>query len=139
VTNSGVKKKTTTTEKTPKKGRVVYKTTPAQGKKTTTELFIPEPAREPPPETLVKPKNKDNEGKKPKSKDVAEGWLFASKAIVQLFINPFSGAFIDKIGYDIPMCIGWYFILNYFEFCFKSFVLFWLFKMKQLIIETKKN
>lgn len=38
--------------------------------------------------------------------DSAVGFLFASKAIVQLFINPFSGAVIDKIGYDIPMMIG---------------------------------
>ena len=40
------------------------------------------------------------------SEDVAVGFLFASKAFVQLLINPFSGAFIDKIGYDMPMCIG---------------------------------
>ncbi len=40
------------------------------------------------------------------SEDVAVGFLFASKAFIQLFVNPFSGAFIDKIGYDIPMCIG---------------------------------
>ena len=38
--------------------------------------------------------------------DAAIGFLFASKAIVQLFINPFSGAIIDKIGYDVPMMIG---------------------------------
>lgn len=36
----------------------------------------------------------------------ATGFLFASKAIVQLMVNPFSGALIDKIGYDIPMMIG---------------------------------
>nr|MBE5727604.1 VAChT [Cucujiformia] len=30
----------------------------------------------------------------------------ASKAIVQLMVNPFSGATIDKIGYEIPMMIG---------------------------------
>lgn len=36
----------------------------------------------------------------------AVGMLFASKAVVQLFINPFSGAIIDRIGYDIPMMIG---------------------------------
>jgi len=36
----------------------------------------------------------------------AVGMLFASKAIVQLFINPFSGHIIDRIGYDIPMMIG---------------------------------
>ncbi|GIY80175.1 vesicular acetylcholine transporter [Caerostris darwini] len=38
--------------------------------------------------------------------DSAVGVLFASKAIVQLFINPFSGAIIDRIGYDTPMMIG---------------------------------
>lgn len=38
--------------------------------------------------------------------DSAVGVLFASKAIVQLFVNPFSGAVIDKIGYDVPMMIG---------------------------------
>ena len=38
--------------------------------------------------------------------DVRVGYLFASKAAVQLLVNPFSGAFIDRIGYDVPMCIG---------------------------------
>lgn len=38
--------------------------------------------------------------------DSATGVLFASKAIVQLMINPFSGALIDRIGYDLPMMIG---------------------------------
>lgn len=38
--------------------------------------------------------------------DSALGFLFASKAIVQLMVNPFSGAMIDRIGYDIPMMIG---------------------------------
>ncbi|CAF4066928.1 unnamed protein product [Rotaria magnacalcarata] len=40
------------------------------------------------------------------SEDVAVGTLFGSKAMIQLLINPFSGALIDRIGYDIPMCIG---------------------------------
>lgn len=34
------------------------------------------------------------------------GVLFASKAIVQLMVNPFTGAFIDRVGYDKPMMIG---------------------------------
>lgn len=38
--------------------------------------------------------------------DSATGLLFASKAIVQLMVNPFSGALIDKIGYELPMMIG---------------------------------
>ncbi|XP_051166170.1 vesicular acetylcholine transporter [Leptopilina boulardi] len=38
--------------------------------------------------------------------DRATGVLFASKAIVQLMVNPFSGALIDKIGYDLPMLVG---------------------------------
>lgn len=36
----------------------------------------------------------------------AVGLLFSIKAIVQLIVNPFSGAIIDRIGYDIPMMIG---------------------------------
>jgi DHA1 family vesicular acetylcholine transporter-like MFS transporter 3 len=36
----------------------------------------------------------------------AIGVLFASKAIVQFFINPFTGALIDRIGYDRPLMIG---------------------------------
>lgn len=54
----------------------------------------------------MKPKENDDESEQ-ESEDVAVGFLFASKAFVQLFINPFSGAFIDRIGYDVPMCIGW--------------------------------
>lgn len=38
--------------------------------------------------------------------DSATGVLFASKAIVQLMVNPFSGALIDRIGYEVPMMIG---------------------------------
>ncbi|XP_053945906.1 vesicular acetylcholine transporter [Anastrepha ludens] len=38
--------------------------------------------------------------------DSATGILFASKAIVQLMVNPFSGGLIDRIGYDLPMMIG---------------------------------
>ena len=34
------------------------------------------------------------------------GVLFASKAIIQLLVNPFTGAFIDRVGYDMPMMIG---------------------------------
>ena len=51
-------------------------------------------------------KNNDEDDDDEGSEDVKIGWLFASKAIVQLLINPFSGAFIDRVGYDIPMCIG---------------------------------
>lgn len=36
----------------------------------------------------------------------AIGVLFASKAILQLLINPFTGGFIDRVGYDFPMVIG---------------------------------
>ena len=38
--------------------------------------------------------------------DSAIGILFASKAIVQLLVNPFSGAIIDRFGYDRPMMFG---------------------------------
>ncbi|XP_033108213.1 probable vesicular acetylcholine transporter-B [Anneissia japonica] len=34
------------------------------------------------------------------------GFLFASKAIIQLIVNPFAGTLIDRVGYDIPMIIG---------------------------------
>ncbi|XP_077468624.1 putative vesicular acetylcholine transporter-B [Stigmatopora argus] len=34
------------------------------------------------------------------------GVLFASKAIVQLLVNPLSGTFIDRVGYDVPLVIG---------------------------------
>jgi MFS transporter, DHA1 family, solute carrier family 18 (vesicular acetylcholine transporter), member 3 len=44
------------------------------------------------------------------SQDIKIGFLFASKAMVQLVVNPFSGAFIDKVGYDKPMCIGLFII-----------------------------
>ncbi|XP_061141887.1 probable vesicular acetylcholine transporter-A [Syngnathus typhle] len=38
--------------------------------------------------------------------DLQIGVLFASKAIVQLLVNPLSGTFIDRVGYDIPLVIG---------------------------------
>ncbi|CAL9687505.1 unnamed protein product [Knipowitschia caucasica] len=38
--------------------------------------------------------------------DLQIGVLFASKAVVQLLVNPLSGTFIDRVGYDIPLFIG---------------------------------
>ncbi|XP_061646754.1 probable vesicular acetylcholine transporter-A [Phyllopteryx taeniolatus] len=38
--------------------------------------------------------------------DLQIGVLFASKAVVQLLVNPLSGTFIDRVGYDIPLVIG---------------------------------
>uniref|UniRef100_A0A8C6UQS8 Solute carrier family 18 member 3a n=1 Tax=Neogobius melanostomus TaxID=47308 RepID=A0A8C6UQS8_9GOBI len=38
--------------------------------------------------------------------DVQIGVLFASKAVVQLMVNPLTGTFIDRVGYDIPLFIG---------------------------------
>ncbi|XP_006630348.1 probable vesicular acetylcholine transporter-A [Lepisosteus oculatus] len=38
--------------------------------------------------------------------DIKIGVLFASKAILQLLVNPLSGTFIDRVGYDIPLLIG---------------------------------
>ncbi|XP_055027240.1 probable vesicular acetylcholine transporter-A [Misgurnus anguillicaudatus] len=38
--------------------------------------------------------------------DVQIGVLFASKAILQLLVNPLTGTFIDRVGYDIPLIIG---------------------------------
>ncbi|KAK6633862.1 hypothetical protein RUM44_004469 [Polyplax serrata] len=54
-----------------------------------------------PPNGTQGPVKHDHHGQ-----DTSTGVLFASKAIVQLMINPFSGALIDRIGYDIPMMIG---------------------------------
>lgn len=38
--------------------------------------------------------------------DLQIGVLFASKAILQLLVNPLTGTFIDRVGYDIPLFIG---------------------------------
>ena len=38
--------------------------------------------------------------------DASIGILFASKAIVQLLVNPVSGTVIDRMGYDRPMMFG---------------------------------
>ena len=38
--------------------------------------------------------------------DSGIGLLFASKAAIQIFINPISGTIIDRIGYDWPMMFG---------------------------------
>lgn len=54
-----------------------------------------------PPNGTQGPVKHDHHGQ-----DTSTGVLFASKAIVQLMVNPFSGALIDRIGYDIPMMIG---------------------------------
>ncbi|XP_062987721.1 vesicular acetylcholine transporter isoform X2 [Elgaria multicarinata webbii] len=40
------------------------------------------------------------------NEDVKIGVLFASKAILQLLVNPLSGTFIDRVGYGIPLFIG---------------------------------
>jgi DHA1 family vesicular acetylcholine transporter-like MFS transporter 3 len=78
------------------RGRVVVRTTSSIGSSrvptTSTTTLSPLAA--------AKLKQEANE------EDVVVGYLFASKAMVQLLVNPFSGAFIDRIGYDVPMCIG---------------------------------
>jgi DHA1 family vesicular acetylcholine transporter-like MFS transporter 3 len=38
--------------------------------------------------------------------DSGIGLLFASKAMIQIFVNPISGTVIDRIGYDLPMMFG---------------------------------
>uniref|UniRef100_A0A8C8RNK3 Solute carrier family 18 member A3 n=1 Tax=Pelusios castaneus TaxID=367368 RepID=A0A8C8RNK3_9SAUR len=40
------------------------------------------------------------------NEDIKIGVLFASKAILQLLVNPLSGTFIDRVGYDLPLLIG---------------------------------
>ncbi|ESO87022.1 hypothetical protein LOTGIDRAFT_107236 [Lottia gigantea] len=57
----------------------------------------------------------------------AIGVLFASKAILQLMVNPFTGHLIDRIGYDYPMMIGliiMFFSTSVFAFGESYFVLF---------------
>lgn len=51
--------------------------------------------------------NSTNSTQVPKGNfDLQIGVLFASKAILQLLVNPLSGTFIDRVGYDIPLFIG---------------------------------
>uniref|UniRef100_A0A915LXF6 Major facilitator superfamily (MFS) profile domain-containing protein n=1 Tax=Meloidogyne javanica TaxID=6303 RepID=A0A915LXF6_MELJA len=38
--------------------------------------------------------------------EIELGWLFAAKALLQIFVNPFSGFIIDRVGYELPMIIG---------------------------------
>ncbi|KAM6306243.1 vesicular acetylcholine transporter [Aegotheles albertisi] len=45
------------------------------------------------------PAARDNE-------DVQIGVLFASKAILQLLVNPLSGTLIDRVGYEAPLLAG---------------------------------
>ena len=40
------------------------------------------------------------------SRETITGFLFASKAIVQLLCNPFSGHYIDRVGYVHPLMLG---------------------------------
>jgi len=40
------------------------------------------------------------------TEDKSIGWLFASKAIVQLFVSPFAGPIIDRLGYERPLIVG---------------------------------
>ena len=40
------------------------------------------------------------------SRETMTGFLFASKAIVQLCANPFTGVYIDRVGYVRPLALG---------------------------------
>ncbi|XP_035782995.1 vesicular acetylcholine transporter-like isoform X2 [Anopheles albimanus] len=62
---------------------------------------VEEPLNASAPTTAFTPHTSNHHGQ-----DTATGILFASKAIVQLMVNPFSGALIDRIGYDLPMMVG---------------------------------
>lgn len=42
----------------------------------------------------------------PDNEDLKIGVLFASKALLQLLVNPLSGTFIDRVGYPLPLFIG---------------------------------
>ncbi|KAG7228028.1 hypothetical protein INR49_005650 [Caranx melampygus] len=56
------------------------------------------------PNTSANSTSQDNSNRD--NLDVQIGVLFASKAILQLLVNPLSGTFIDRVGYDIPLLIG---------------------------------
>jgi len=43
---------------------------------------------------------------KTRADETSIGWLFASKAIVQLFVSPFAGPIIDSFGYERPLVVG---------------------------------
>lgn len=38
--------------------------------------------------------------------EIELGWLFASKALIQIIISLFSGYIIDRVGYELPMVGG---------------------------------
>lgn len=60
-----------------------------------------EPTRTPrPPGPALRPRYPTE------SEDVKIGVLFASKAILQLLVNPLSGPFIDRMSYDVPLLMG---------------------------------
>lgn len=40
------------------------------------------------------------------NQDLKIGVLFASKALLQLLVNPLTGTFIDRVGYVLPLLIG---------------------------------
>ncbi|XP_035185939.1 vesicular acetylcholine transporter [Oxyura jamaicensis] len=40
------------------------------------------------------------------NEDVQIGVLFASKAMLQLLVNPLSGTLIDRVGYELPLLAG---------------------------------
>ena len=59
------------------------------------------------------------------SRDTATGCLFASKAIVQLAVNPFTGVLIDRVGYIKPLALGLMtmFLSTFIFACASSFAL----------------
>ncbi|XP_062452652.1 chromaffin granule amine transporter [Rhea pennata] len=59
------------------------------------------------PETSPPPESSCLEGKEfLTNENVRVGLLFASKALIQLIVNPFVGPLTNRIGYHIPMFIG---------------------------------
>ena len=53
---------------------------------------------------------------------VEVGVMFASKAVVQLMTNPFVGPLTNRIGYSIPMFMG--FIIMFLSTLSKCFIVF---------------
>ncbi|XP_014255511.1 synaptic vesicular amine transporter [Cimex lectularius] len=60
----------------------------------------------PPENTTAEPSMEEKRHKDLAKETVSVGLMFASKAFVQLIANPFVGPLTNKIGYSIPMLIG---------------------------------
>ncbi|KAK1787028.1 hypothetical protein P4O66_017405, partial [Electrophorus voltai] len=77
---------------------------------TVTHDTLTDPSTAPPPDTAsgsaTSSADCTNDTKFLEEENVRVGLLFASKALVQLLVNPFVGPLTNRIGYHIPMFVG---------------------------------